>query len=390
MENNPLKSAYREKLSLRGLRSNATRVPSPPPSRKKELLVKSAYGKIDFLPPTNELIRHNGTENAIRFSTTHAIPVKSDGLREWTQKQATFITNLSKRDREILSSYSAYGDTLVNNYIRGSLTDIEDIMNHFGYLTFLRYYLYDQYDAFKGPLRLPPREQADKAFYGNELTIDANSLIEIMFDNIDFFSNPANIAPLLEAYKQDLIRIIAAAPRLTQPLTVYRGFKSEAHLKGLEYENNDFISTSLYLPSALDFSECYRTDNKPELGCIDYIGGVYEITIDKQIPCVYMEPNTLVPGEFEILLPPGLHFTFDSKIYYKKFSNPLFEKGTNELRVVIIHATVRPVHPMTVVPYAPGGIAKNAIVEESKISSASGGGRKSRNRFTKKRAGRTR
>lgn len=378
MENDPHKSAIRQKLSLSGLRSNAEPISSPTSARKRELLVAPAV-RHPFLPRIDKLIQFNGTENAARYSAKYTHPIKSDELYGWIKKQQLFSASLSSRDRAILQSYTYTGDTLLNNYIRGTLGDITSTMfskatRGFMYAFFMGYYLYDQYDAFKSQLTLPRRLSLLKEYAENGITqfrVNLGYFYEIVEDNMDFFRNPDNIAPLLEAYKQDLIRIIAAAPRLTQPLTVYRGFRSEAHLRGLEYENNDFISTTLYLPKALDFSECYG----PGPGCLNYHGGVYEITIDKQIPCIYMELNTLAAEEFEILLPPGLHFTFDSKIYYKNFPEAIRMKNKSMDKAVIVHATVRPIHPAAVVPYVPGGLGVFRDGGAEKVAVAEGGSR---------------
>jgi len=145
----------------------------------------------------------------------------------------------------------------------------------------------------------------------------------------------------LSAYSNDLKRIIENAPRVLSPVTVYRGFKTEEHLRGLEYVNADFVSTSLSVVKAIDFSSLpssfYIHRVTPP---VEYYGGVYEITITPDIPCLYLHLKSKVQNEFEILLPPGLHFTFNSKIHYKKFptANSI---EFNERRIAIIHAEVR-------------------------------------------------
>jgi len=127
----------------------------------------------------------------------------------------------------------------VNNFSRGTLRDLTELFtdvftsikeaDKFA-LSFLGYYLQDQIDDFSSKID----------FWGTNLSHprEINSLIK---RNIGFFAQPKNIAPLLAQYRSDLIRIIVESPRLEEPLTVYRGFKSESHLEGLE-----FIDPSLY------------------------------------------------------------------------------------------------------------------------------------------------
>lgn len=49
---------------------------------------------------------------------------------EWIDKQIQYINNLTDYQKDILYSYTKYGDVLLNNFLRNSLTDniIESIL----------------------------------------------------------------------------------------------------------------------------------------------------------------------------------------------------------------------------------------------------------------------
>jgi len=342
METN-YKAQLRETLSLNGLRTNADPVPSPNIARKRALLVPTTRPH-PLIPDPHFLIKQNGSENASRLRAKYAFPPKTERFREWLGMQIAYVAALSNRDRTIMRSYTYWGDTLVNNYGRGTLHDLTEMFETRDaveeHLSFLGYYIFDLYDTLPG--RFPPRSEllVDEL---NGPRVNTAIVADALWTNKDYFVVSENMAPLLAAYYRDLKRIIEAAPRVLSPLVVYRGFKSESHLRGLEYENPDFVSTSLRIQSALRFSKTQSGTYYKKVVPIEYYGGMYEITIGPEIPCLYMEMNTFTMGEFELLLPPGLHFTFDSKIHYKKFPQvgPQSQYAPKEMQIAIIHTAVR-------------------------------------------------
>ena len=364
-------------LSLSGLRTVAPPVLSPSASRKAELLVKPKHHKT--LPPVYDLLKYNGTPNADNLSARYAYPIKSDGLNDWVRQQQLYLHSLSLKDEEIIKSYTMFGDTLVNNFSRGTLHNLDEMFedahstfsSHKYALNFLGYYLFDQYDAFASRMELPPQlslitpmtrnnPYADAGLPNVEFIVNDEVVLQILNRNRAFLIIPVNIAPLLASYKQDLIRIIASAPRLSRPLVVYRGFKSEKHMKGLEYENVDFVSTSISATSALRFSNCIGPTYATGTTIIRYACGMYEITIDGTIPCIYMEPNTIHSREYEILLSPGLHFSFSDKIQYK--IQPAYIDTGVQQQYAMIQCKVRPIIPTDVVPYVPKIVPLNPDV----------------------------
>ena len=306
------KTQLRESLSLRGLRSNYEgnirdnvnyRRFLVPPSR-------SVYG----WPTPSMMIDHNGSENAASLCRKFAVPVKSEGVATWVEAQSEYLYGLANRDSEILASYTKVGDVLINNFLRGTLGDLMSMLTmNLDNIYVIGYFLHDLYDEYAAKIPLPPKER----LLAPSGSVNVFTFGEVIERNLRFFRNPSNIASILTRYKDELVRIIHGAPRLPNPLIVYRGFQSERHLRGLTFENPDFISTSVSLRAALAFSKLQYSMYPKRHEGPRYLGGVYEITLDNSIPCIYMESITQCEDEFEVLLPPGLHFSTDSKIHYK-------------------------------------------------------------------------
>lgn len=329
----------RATMNSRGRRTNFIPSPRREGSPNYRRFVDKSAKNIDDWPTPLRMIRHDGSANAARLHSKFAIPIKSEGVVEWVRLQKEYILGLSNRDKQILAFYTHNGDVLINNFLRGSLTDLAELLIKNKKSTIIiGYFLFDQYDEYKERIILPPDRNLLLTPEGNinEIVWD-----KIVGDNIGFMRVPANVSSLLIQLKDELSRIIEHSPRLINPLIVYRGIKDETHLSGLDFVNNEFISTSVLINSALQFADQIHhiTGNTH----VSYYYGVYEITLGPTIPCIYMESITMHEYEYEILLPPGLLFKTDSKIFYKKLVNAYISpvlKSTSF--AVIIHATVEP------------------------------------------------
>lgn len=345
MESKSPRSKLRESLSLHGLRSNfvlASRNTSPELNRftvRPKTGVKNLY---NGPPSVDFLIDHNGSVNASYLCSKYAFPIKSRGLIRWILAQDSYLlprTGITIRDRTILKSYTLFGDTLVNNFLRGSLGELQNRMIRSE--TFLKLFgimLYDQFDSYKPLMELPPTR--DNLMYKTTPQIDERIISMIVERNKDFIKNPKNIASLIYQYSEELKRIIINAPKLINSLTVYRGFKQETHLSDLNFTSVDFTSTSLSIDTAIKFAQF----NKESLKDVEekIFGGIYEITLPPGTPCIYLESLTECKGEYEIILPPGIHFSTDSKIYYKKLNTG----GTEHVAVIHVSVTLPPLHPV--------------------------------------------
>jgi len=321
----------RQELTLKGLRAFAN---LPTPSRELRRLLVDPKPNKEFMPFTrNSMIVPNGSANVAALRTKFANPIKSEGFYTWVHKQQAYIAGLSNRDKDILKSYTNIGDTLVNNFSRGTLRDLTELFTDVfksvkdaDRLQFLAYYLQDQMDEYSSKIDL----------VGIHLW-DPREVISLFKRNIEFFAQPENIAPLLAQYRRDLIRILTESPRLEEPLVVYRGFQSESHLDGLEFTDPSFVSTSLSITVAS--TGFAKQELNAHLKAL-ILGGVYEITVGPDIPCIFMPPISRYPLENEIVLAPGLHFSFDSTVHLKYRSMNAKRNGIST-RIAIIHTEVR-------------------------------------------------
>jgi hypothetical protein len=105
---------------------------------------------------------------------------------------------------------------------------------------------------------------------------------------------------------------------------VYRGFKHEKHVTKLKFVNPDFVSSSLSVAAAMKFSRI-GPDNYGGFMRQRVFGGVYEITIAANVPCIYLEPATFHDDEQEILFPPGMTLEMDDTVVKKAWHTELDE-----------------------------------------------------------------
>lgn len=213
---------------------------------------------------------------------------------------------------------------MVNSYCRGTLTHFPELwassLDHDKNIP-LAYSIYDQYDG--------EIARVAEGFFGvhwvsrNVLTkvngdLDMGRVRMLINENLDYFSRIENVASLLEQYKQDLIRIINAAPRSRKSLILYRGIEDETHVKSSQFRNKDFLSTSILPGASLTFAKRYSMKvTDPSSVNTPFIGGVYEFTLAPNVPCIYMEYLTSYSTEYEVLLPPNLEITLGKKIFMK-------------------------------------------------------------------------
>lgn len=316
--------------------------PLPPPSSYLHFTPKNFNlegMRVDrYLPPFTSTLASDRTTKALELRNSHFIRPEVHGVADWLLRQKAYIAGLSKRDKDILASYSSHGDRMVNSYCRGTLTHFPDLwassLEHDKIIP-LAYSIYDQYDGEIARLA--------EEFFGvhwvsrNVLTkvngdLNMGRVRSLITENLDYFSRIENVASLLEQYKQDLIRIIYAAPRSRKSLVLYRGIQDETHVKSSHFKNKDFLSTSILPGASLTFAKRYELlGNTPSIST-PFIGGVYEFTLAPNVPCIYMEYLTSYATEYEVLLPPNLEITLGKKIYLKKLHSSDFITASGFLK----------------------------------------------------------
>lgn len=313
--------------------------------------------EIKTIPYASSKLAEGKNLKTLKIRRDYFIPLEMKHISGWLDNQKKYVDNLSIRDLEIIKSYTSHGDILVNGYCRGNLGDIHDLLNAC-FLSDdpvpLAYSLYDQYGEYSKKIKLPEK----KAFLDEDGELSMSTVKIAMSTNMAFFRNPANIKSLLEQFKQDLIRIISASPRLKKPIVVYRGIQSESHLKNARFKNNDFMSTTLDPFSVLPFTDEFTDE---EAG-VKFYCCVYEMTIEKLVPCMYMQFISNYANEFEVLLPPGMNIALGKEVQIKlkpkerTASKSAIITGYHSERVLVVSATVS--RPLTT-PKSMAGLSLN-------------------------------
>ena len=136
---------------------------------------------------------------------------------------------------------------------------------------------------------------------------DASAFQKIMQST--WFNSVENVRPLVESLLVDLLKIFINSPRVTEDIVVYRGVKTNYYRPG-PTTSRDFWSTSMSPDVSLSFAS-YLAKN--------VYFTVEEITIKKDVPCLFISQYSKVgPGEWEILLPPGINYFIENDLYLKK------------------------------------------------------------------------
>lgn len=189
---------------------------------------------------------------------------------EWIQRQMDYIQNLSDRQKHIAYSYTIYGDELMNHFLRETLTQnkLESILNR-------------AKSSRENPLQFQHLDKTGKT------EMDA-----------EYFQNGLEyVSKFIEEFKE----IIKNSPKLTRPIRVFRGLSNGQFIvDGIKknsnnneyYINPDFISSSIFLPSASQF--IHQTND-----CC-----LLEITIDISVNCLFTAFLSRRRGEFEITIEP--------------------------------------------------------------------------------------
>ena len=264
---------------------------------------ETPYG-VDTLLRRTKDVRSLGREFLVALDQPHLV--------RWIRAQEAFLKTLTPREMWVVKTYTKHGDRMVNGWARGSLpTVIDDLMKAsvaWSAIPF-QYSMYDQYDALvRAGLELPPRT----GWLDSKGVLRREVVAEIVRDNLSYFGVTANLGSLLKQYMAEIVAVMKRAPRLIGDIVTYRGFKSEAHLKGLKYVAREFGSTSVNPDTALAFADTHTLGLREVYCCL------YELTVKAGVPCLYLGSLTEFDDEFEILLPPGATYRLGNEILVKR------------------------------------------------------------------------
>jgi hypothetical protein len=197
---------------------------------------------------------------------------------DWIARQIEYIDGLSDRQKHVLRAYTIYGDRFVNKFIRNTLTQAH-IDRLIGSM------IENGEDVFK-------YQQMDAG--GVSLTDPGYSL---------------SVLSYIPAFIHELNTIIVSSPPLTRPIKVFRGIKNRQRFDGMVSSHivnyDEFISTSMYLPSAM-------SDAFVGFSCC-----ILEMTLQPGTHCIFTARISRRRNEFEITLAMGSrHVVFQPKVKF--------------------------------------------------------------------------
>lgn len=302
-------------------RFRGTEILRPPALKKPRTLVvpqnleltdvnREAFARYEAPYAVDTLLRR--TKDVRSLGREFLVALDQPHLVRWIRAQEAFLKTLTPREMWVVKTYTKHGDRMVNGWARGTLpVVIDDLMRAsvaWSAIPF-QYSMYDQYDAIvRAGVPLPPRA----SWLDAKGVLRREVVAEIVRDNLSYFGISANLGSLLKQYMAEILAVMRRAPRLIGDVVTYRGFKSEAHLKGLKYVAREFGSTSVNPAVALAFAESNTVGSHTVFCCL------YELTVKAGVPCLYLGSLTEFDDEFEILLPPGATYRLGKEILVKR------------------------------------------------------------------------
>lgn len=307
----------------------STRIPST--SKKVTTTNKEIYNTQIFLKH-----KYTPTKNII-------IPTNLSTLDSWIARQTAYIHKTPRREY-IVRSYTHHGDVMVNKLLRGQLFEVTTIATYLhehireiiasiiknkkATIPFL-YQVYDMYDTIFTGMNNSGTPYPAKDTFGTEDNL-LNTFTDFCKQHMDIITRHDIIEQLLRKYAEELDDIIRNAPRLPHSIKTYRGASDEYHIpKGArEYTHDGFTSTSLSPATGFNFSRIIY----PTVRCC-----IYEMTIPKSLPVIYLEGATVHEKEYEVLLPLNIRVEASNKMILKRLH------GYTE-RALVREVTVKGIH----------------------------------------------
>ena len=277
-------------------------------------------------------------------------PYTATRLEAWMKEQTQYLTENPRR-KDIVKAYTWRGDRLVNSYIRRNLAHVGAVMKSIydedtNKAFPLAYQIIDAYDM----LVAQGMKAAPKDTYFTDDVLNHPVVRDLFLANFAFFQRLNVLVPLIKAYRKEFNHIIKKSPQLGYDMTVFRGIKNEEYHKPgtIGYVTENYLSTSLSPivagSSAFTSLDVYGTRFRMF---------VYEITIPAEVPCLYMEGITDVPGELEILLPHNLKIQADFETTIKTLPVDISAETTTKFLQRLSDDKKFITRAMKVIGYAP-------------------------------------
>jgi hypothetical protein len=195
---------------------------------------------------------------------------------EWMEQQTAYMDGLTERQKHIVYAYTIYGDELMNQFLRGTLTQESAVR-----------ILQRARQQQENPLRYQHQDRTGRTEITEE---DLANVLEY-------------VPPFIEEFKE----IIHNAPKLTRQIGVFRGIRDGQFIvdrlvrneNGTDYFHDpSFLSTTFYLPTATQF--------------MDQAGDccLFELILEPSVSCLLTAHFSRRRGEYEITVAPDTYMAF--------------------------------------------------------------------------------
>jgi hypothetical protein len=256
-----------------------------------EIIIKDQVKK--YLEQSHNGILVNLSFNIIEYYNSEEIS------RDYFNKQFNYASTLSRRDILTVSSYCFNGDKILNSYLQNKF-DFESFKKMFSDKQKYHDYLFPFFPQF-----------IDFVFRRNKGFVSTQNYsfenYKILLEKGDKL-NKFSWFVIFENYITDLRKIIKEAPKLSVPMTVYRGMSNNwlynlaNNNTGITHKPGQFVSTSIDAENAAAFIE---GNNSLSGSCC-----MNTLTLPVGSSTLCLMPFTPYYTEMEILLPDDSIFSF--------------------------------------------------------------------------------
>jgi hypothetical protein len=265
----------------------------------REITYEIKYKKINSKKKQNDKIILYYNDYNKKFINKLYDNIEIENLNKIIENNDIFLESLDKYEIDTIRYYTYYGDTLINRFIKGlfSIEWLKDTYNDYEEET--PFILKDENNnkLFIFNKQIYEYYKTDDWKYENLLK-KTNKEIFLKYYSINDYN------PIFISYIKDLMKIFNKAPKLTSKLIVYRGIKDDYHILN---KKEDVFVNKLFSSTTFLFDVAYRYLDKKK-------GIIQRITIDKDIPILFLEGITLNTGEYEILLPINTYYIIENPV----------------------------------------------------------------------------
>lgn len=262
----------------------------------KEITYEIKYKKINSKKKQDDKIILYYNDYNKKFINKLYDNIEIENLNKIIDNNDIFLESL---DKDEIDTIRYYGDTLINQFIKGlfSIEWLKDTYNDYEEETLFILKDENNNKLFIFNKQIYEYYKTDDWKYENLLK-KTNKEIFLKYYSINDYN------PIFISYIKDLMKIFNKAPKLTSKLIVYRGIKDDYHILN---KKEDVFVNKLFSSTTFLFDVAYRYLDKKK-------GIIQRITIDKGIPILFLEGITLNTGEYEILLPINTYYIIENPV----------------------------------------------------------------------------